>query len=142
MSNLNSDQFGDYQTGHRPGDTGDEFGYFHEADKAYPDIYEKPHLYTSKYIPGDSISMAHIKRARGKPDADVTIHRAVPPHVNQINPGDWVTAAKPYAQQHIESNGKPDWHILSQTVKARDLTHSTDAISELGYFPKKAPGGH
>jgi len=138
MPELSPGQFGDYQVGgHRPTSEGDEWGYFHEADKAYPGIYSgtKYPSYTSKQA--DAESMHHIVRAKGDPDAKVTMYRAVPGHVDRINPGDWVTASKTFAENHAKSEGGSDWHILSGEAKAHELTHSTDSINELGYFPKK-----
>lgn len=135
MPELNSDQFGDYQTWHRPTsrEDADEWGHFHEADKAYPGIYEGQR-YPSGYKQADAESMYHIHRAKGDPNARVPMYRAVPGHVHQINPGDWVTASKAYAEQHLESHGEAGWHVLARQAKAHELSHSTDSINELGYI--------
>ena len=71
-------------------------------------------------------------RAKGKPDAEVTIYRAVPKGVKQINDGDWVTPSKEYAKQHGERTLDGEYEILSKKVKARTL--STEGYPyELGY---------
>ena len=71
-------------------------------------------------------------RVKGKPDADVTIYRAVPKGVKDINDGDWVTPSKEYARLHGERTLDGDYEILSKKVKARTL--STEGYPyELGY---------
>jgi hypothetical protein len=129
MPDLNLDQFGDYHMRHRPSD---EWGRFHEADQAYPGIYERPRTYFQE--PGSAESMRHILRAKGDPNARVPMYRAVPGHVHQINPGDWVSASRTYAQQHLESEGGDGWHVLQRQAKAHELSHSSDSINELGYI--------
>jgi hypothetical protein len=71
-------------------------------------------------------------RVKGKPDSDVTIYRAVPKGVKDINDGDWVTPSKEYARLHGERTLDGDYEILSKKVKARTL--STEGYPyELGY---------
>jgi len=73
-------------------------------------------------------------KAKGKPDADVTIYRAVPKGVQNINSGDWVTTSKRYAENHGESALSGDYEIISKTVKAKDLSTAGDP-QEYGYHP-------
>lgn len=42
-------------------------------------------------------------KAKGKPDADIEIYRAVPKGVKEINSGDWVTTSPAYAKWHGEN---------------------------------------
>jgi hypothetical protein len=104
---------------------------FHEADKAYPDIYEHPEYYKTHDQAHDAESLSAIRGAKGNPEKKVRMYRAVPKHVNQINPGDWVTTSRSYAQDH--AYGEKDWHILNAVAKANDLIHTGDSIHEQGY---------
>ena len=70
---------------------------------------------------------------RGKPEKVITIYRAVPKSVKEINPTDWVTTTKEYAQDHLE--GEKGWHILSKKVKAKDIATDGNSIHEFGYDP-------
>lgn len=131
MPDLNPDQFG-YRGAHEPF----EASRFHEADKAYPDIYEHPEYYKGFGEPAfDAESLGAINSARGNPEKKVRMFRAVPKHVAQINPGDWVTTSRSYAKDHIYSAGATpkDWHVLEGVAKAKDLIHTGDSIHEQGY---------
>ena len=71
-------------------------------------------------------------KAKGKPDAEITIYRAVPKNVENINSGDWVTTSKQYAKQHGERTLDGDYKIITKKVKARTLS-SEGYPYELGY---------
>jgi hypothetical protein len=77
-----------------------------------------------------------LRAARGKPDADVMIYRAVPKDVNAINPGDWVSTSKAYAKGHGESALGGDYRILEQKAKAGELYMAGDP-QEFGWHPKE-----
>jgi len=75
-------------------------------------------------------------KARGKPDAEIEIFRAVPKGVNDINSGDWVSTSKAYAKQHGESTLNGEYNVVSKKVKANTL--STEGYPyEYGYNEKK-----
>ena len=80
----------------------------------------------------DSQWFAAAYKAKGKPDADVTVYRAVPKGVKSINNGDWVTTSKTYAQDHGESALNGEYEILSKKVKAKTLS-SEGYPYEFGY---------
>lgn len=87
----------------------------------------------------DTKTIDTIKRMQGNPDAEITIYRAVPKGVKDINSGDWVTINKDYAKMHGDSwveDGSYD--IISQKVKAKDIVTNGDSIHEWGYDPVKA----
>lgn len=89
----------------------------------------------------DEASFKIIRSLKGKPDEVVAIHRSVPEHVNEINPGDWVSVNKDYADLygHIKHGGKHK--VISKEVPAKEL-HATESIHEQGWHPeKKAEGG-
>ena len=83
----------------------------------------------------DAQSFAAINRARGNPEVEVTVHRAVPAGVTSINPGDWVTPSAHYAHSHARSQFA-DGKVLSRTVPARELWTSGDSINEFGWHPQ------
>jgi hypothetical protein len=81
-------------------------------------------------------------KARGKPNAEVEIFRAVPKGVKDINSGDWVSTSKAYAKQHGESTLNGEYEIISKKVPAKTL--STEGYPyEYGYntnfeYPQQA----
>lgn len=81
-----------------------------------------------------------IQQMRGKPDADVTVYRAVPKSVkdSRLRKGDWVTTVREYAQEHggreFSENG--GYRIIAETVKSRDLYTDGNSIFEWGYDPE------
>ena len=66
----------------------------------YPaDVYSEKGLqyYGTGDRKADKESLDIIKRVRGKPEAEVTIYRAIPDLIDgQINSGDWVTLSKTF----------------------------------------------
>ena len=81
----------------------------------------------------DDKAIRIIQSMKGKPEKSVTIYRAVPNSVKEINATDWVTTTKEYAQDHME--GEKGWHILSKKVKAKDIATDGNSIHEFGYDP-------
>jgi hypothetical protein len=71
-------------------------------------------------------------KAKGKPDAEVTVYRAVPKGVKEINSGDWVTTSKTYADMHGERTVGDEYEILSKKVRAKTLA-SEGYPYEFGY---------
>jgi len=84
----------------------------------------------------DNESARIISGFRGKPEKDITIYRAVPKGVTDINKGDWITVNKNYAKSHGDSwvdDGNFD--IISKKVKAKDIATDGNSIHEFGYDP-------
>lgn len=107
----------------------------HESDIAFPGIGSNP----SWFHTGDDAceeSLAAIAAVAGRPDAMVTIYRAVPPGVDAIGEGDWVTPSRAYAQQHAMVNDDPanDWPVLEMKVPAAQLRTPGDSVDEWGWF--------
>jgi hypothetical protein len=106
----------------------DDF-YSHNGFRYYSDHGEK-HDYA-----------AHSKVAsmKGRPNAMVEIYRAVPksvPRGTKINPGDWVTHTRSYANEHGKSHlGGEPFKILKKTVRANELYTDGNSIHEWGYHP-------
>lgn len=145
---LHPDQF-EYHTGHQPPDP-DYGAPMHDVENIMPDYHKMPHVYGHRLnpsaLPAGSLereyairsnraveeSHAAITRSRGNPDTPVKVFRAGP--TKEINPGDWVTPSRTYADIHKESNGQPDWHIASRTVKAKHL-YTEGEPNEWGWNP-------
>jgi hypothetical protein len=92
----------------------------------------------------DMESLFKAQLYRNKPNSSVSIFRAVPEHVNEINPQDWVTLSPMYAKLHGESRLGGKYKVLKKTVKAKELWTAGDSIHEWGYHPDvehKAHGG-
>ena len=105
------------------------------------DIYSSKGLqyYGNASNPADKESYKIIQAMKGKPDKSVTVYRAVPPGVKDINPGDFVTLSKKYAEDHAfsgyGSRGEDAGDVISMKVRARDVYSPGDDLNEFGYFP-------
>jgi hypothetical protein len=101
----------------------------------YPDdVYSKN---GARYYGTGAVNDAQIHnfilKYRNKPNAQVTIFRAVPNTVKSINNGDWVAIDQRYAKNHMD--GETDWHILKKKVKASEIYTNGDSWDEWGYQP-------
>lgn len=126
-----------YLGSHQPSEDG---ALAHEVDSHYPDFYEHPEYYMFN-SPAYRESARILKSLRGKPEADVTIYRAVPPEASgQIHPGNWVTLSKSYAETHAMQweEGAEDWEVISLVVKAKELRTPGDDINEFGWYPTES----
>jgi len=137
-----------HQTGHRP--PNEKYGApMHEVTRGiYPDdFYTLPYKTALRYYgmetdKADNESMTAIRSVQGKPDAEITIYRAVPKSIKdaQIYAGDWVTPSRTYAKEHGEAWLKGDYTILSKKVPASHLFTEGNSINEFGYNPPKKSG--
>jgi len=114
-----------------------------ELNKIYPDDIYSANAARLYGHGGDDIAMDRrtaqmVRSFRGKPDAEITIYRAVPKNetIKDINAGDWVTINKDYARQHGESVLQGEYKILQKKVKAKDIWTNADSIHEYGYDPE------
>ena len=88
----------------------------------------------------DTKTINLLHSLKGKPDAKVSVFRAVPKDApNTINPGDWVTVNRDYAALHGEGPLNGEYKIVEMKVPASSLWTSLDSIHEFGYHP--APNG-
>jgi hypothetical protein len=100
----------------------------------FPGVHENPQWYkTGTGYDKESIDV--IRATKGKPNASVNVYRAVPKHVDTINPGDWVTTSRSYAHQHGESNVGGKYRVLRSRVKASELHTEGNSIHEWGWHP-------
>jgi ADP-Ribosyltransferase in polyvalent proteins/Transglycosylase SLT domain len=131
----------EYKASHRPPNI-ENGAPLHDVTKGgeiYPaDIYSPKGLqyYGTGQDRADKESLNVIKNTKNKPDALVTMYRAVPKDssINTINNGDWVTLSKTYAKEHGESALDDDYKIISKQVKANELFTNGDSINEFGYW--------
>lgn len=87
----------------------------------------------------DAMIVRQMQSMKNRPNAPVTIYRAVPKSVSTkeaLNTGDWITLDRQYAKEHGEGALNGDYKIVSKTVKARDLFTNGDSIYEMGYDPQ------
>jgi hypothetical protein len=125
-----------YRMRHSAPRRADEFGSpATDVEEMMPGFYENPNLYGSGYAQADKESRSAIMAIRGKPNAPVTIYRAVPEGVDKINPGDWVTLSPTYANEHGRSNVSSGFDVLSKVIPAKDLWFDGDSVNEFGYDP-------
>ncbi len=125
-----------YRMRHSAPRRADEFGSpATDVEEMMPGFYENPNLYGSGYAQADKESRSAIMAIRGKPNAPVTIYRAVPEGVDKINPGDWVTLSPTYAKEHGRSNVSSGFDVLSKVIPAKNLWFNGDSINEFGYDP-------
>lgn len=108
----------------------------HDLTDIYGDDIYSPNA-LRYYGTGDSVSdresLSVIMKARGNPNMMVTIYRAVPKNVSEINSGGWVTLSKNYAKKHGASWVR-DGVIISKKVAARTLFTNGDSMNEFGYW--------
>lgn len=117
-----------YRIQHRPGGPG--FGApFHDLNQLWgEDIYEHPEWYDGMTGYGIEGIKRQLNEARNNPDFPVTIYRAMPPGITDINTGDWVTPSLSYARRHAIQ----DWTVTKTTVPAKHLWTDSD-LHEWGY---------
>lgn len=94
---------------------------------------------------GDEFGIANlqsynvIKKAKGNPEKEVVIYRAVPRGIKNINEGDFVTLSPKYAELHAASGygrkGDEAGIVIKQKVKVKDLIWDGNDVNEFGYFP-------
>jgi hypothetical protein len=125
----------DYRGYHQAPRRADEFGSpAIDIEEMMPDFYTRPNIYTTGMPQADQESVAALARIKDKPDAMITIYRAVPKEVEKINPGDWVTLSPSYADSHLLSNLE-EGHVISMKIPAKNLWFDGDSINEFGYDP-------
>jgi hypothetical protein len=133
---------GDYR-GQHSAPTRDSGAPLWKLDDIYPDDFysaQGVQYYGSGSEPmRDASVIGQLQALRGRPNAPVTIYRAVPKSVDSkqaLNPGDWVTTDRQYAKEHGIGALGGDYKIVRKNVKAKDLFTNADSIYEIGYDPQ------
>ncbi len=124
---------------HRPMTVESGAARLHDLEPAFgPDIYGPNALqYFGTGEKLDIQTLRILKSVKNKPEAEITVYRAVPKDVPtaELAEGDWVTINKQYAKEHGEGILGGDYKIIEQKVKAKDLTTNADSFNEQGYYP-------
>jgi hypothetical protein len=131
--------FEDYRHGHSAPDA-ESGSPLHDVSGTYGDDIYGPDAvkHYGQGYPYSSKIISKIKTLRGKPNAGVSIYRAVPKGVRDINPGDWVTLAKEYAEEHGKDNLGGNFKILHKITSAKNL-YTDGSIHEWGWYPSNTP---
>ena len=110
--------------------------------KVFPDdIYSSRGLqfYGDPNNKFDRESFEIIQAVKGNPEAEVTVYRAVPKGVTEINPGDFVTLSPEYAKMHGMSGygamGDEAGDVISMKVKVKEVFSDGNDLNEFGFFP-------
>lgn len=148
----------DYRMRHRPPEPEDGSS-MHDPSNVFPDIHEHPEWYNTapagrpnprwgkgeldywrQQQQSDRESYAAIMKARGNPDAPITIYRALPTSAANpdgsfpMNTGDWVTPSPTYAKMHGDSNIVYEpYSVIKHVVPARLLNSGGESMHEWGY---------
>lgn len=127
--NLGNDT--DYFMNHRPSS---DYGNASNFEENMSGVFEHPEWYMNMNDAYNKESLMALQKVQNKPEAEIKIYRAT--IGDKINPGDWITPSKKYAEYHnshqLDGKGK----ILEMTVKAKDILFAGDDINEFGYFPE------
>jgi len=116
------------------------------ANGVYPsDFYQGNALhYYGTGHEADGYAVNKILGLRGRPDAPVKIWRSIPWKGQRprsalgstyLNPGDWVTISRQYAQDHGASALNDEYAMVAANVRAKDLFTSGDSFLEWGWSP-------
>jgi len=81
-----------------------------------------------------------LRRARGNPDLEIPVFRAVPEGVEDMNVGDWVTTSREYAKIHGDNVLDGKYDVLEASVPAQKLI-SEGYPYEFGIIRSMAPAG-
>lgn len=128
----NSGKETDYFMSHRPSN---DYGDASNFESNMSGIFEHPEWYMNMSESYNIQSLNALKKVRNNPEADITIYRAT--IGDKINPGDWVTPSKKYAEYHNKSQFDGKGNIIEMKVKAKDVLFAGDDINEFGYFPNE-----
>lgn len=128
-NNITNDT--EYKMSHRPSE---DYGNASDFERNMDNIFEHPEWYLDMTEPYNRESLNALRKVRNNPEGKLKIYRATPG--DKINPGDWVTPSKKYAQEHLERSLNGDGNIIEITVKAKDVLFAGDDINEFGYFPE------
>tara|TARA_R100000781_G_scaffold73051_2_gene45652 strand:- start:1388 stop:3070 length:1683 start_codon:yes stop_codon:yes gene_type:complete len=147
---ANAQKFGknvntSYRMQHQPNPDGARLDDMTGGGEVFPDDIYSPEglrLYGDPKNIFDRESFDVIQSVKGKPNAEVTIYRAVPndDKITTINRGDFVTLSPEYAKLHAEGGyglgGKDAGKVISQKVKVKDLRSDGNDLNEFGFFPE------
>lgn len=107
-----------------------------DLSTVFDDIYgDRAYQLNAAGLPFDRKAIDIIRSMKGNPDKEITIYRALPKGVKDINAGDWVATTKEYAEQHAKYD--PSYVVISKKVKVKDIVTDGNSIHEFGYDPSE-----
>jgi hypothetical protein len=130
----------EYHGSHKAPNAKEYGAYLHDLTGIMPkDVYTRQgkSLYGVGDPATDSEWWTAAMKAKGNPEAEVQVYRAVPKGIPSINSGDWVTTSPTYAKWHGENVLDGEYDILSKKVKAKTLSTAGDP-QEYGYHEESA----
>lgn len=157
----------DYRGGHQPPKDAPPIHDLLAVEQFPKDVYETLQHYTFGETGPETERL--IRQVRGKPEAMVTVYRAVPPWSRStrramepvINTGDWVAVTEGYAREHGDEQGWEEWvepknqadiqddegwvqheggwWILSAKVPAKYVRNGGNDLIEWGYWGPTIP---
>ena len=137
---LNKLREEDYRGSHKAANK--EYGsplYDVTLNGTYPEDFYSPrgNMYYGGGLEWDSAVIRLIQTYKNRPKREITVYRAVPniDSIVSINPGDWVTIRKEYADMHGESALDGDYKILKMKVPSSALWTDGNSPYEWGYNP-------
>jgi hypothetical protein len=102
-----------------------------DPNEFFPNITD-PKIYYGEYT---AELREIVEKVNGNPDAYITVYRALP-EGKDINPGDWVSPFKSYAELHAGDLLQDGWTIKSKKVRAGDVYTEGNSVAEWGWDPK------
>lgn len=132
-----------YRGGHTAPNREEPNASISDIGQVMPDVLEHPEWYShatdlptrAQSRKAQQETLDAFRRAAGDPDAMITVYRAVPKGVEEMQPGDWVTVSETYAQHHGETNVGDGYKVVSRQIRAGDLWSSGDSMYEQGWDP-------
>jgi len=89
------------------------------------------------FVKLDKQIVEFINQYKGSPNRMVTVYRAVPKDAPAvINPGDWVTPLREYADLHGSRYLDPEYRVEEMRVRAGDIFTDGNSWFEWGYDPR------
>lgn len=134
-NDINSFNDLDYRLGHQPTATKAYASDISQNGAIPSDVYQHPEWYFNMQEKSYKESMSILNKIKGNPNAEITIYRATTG--DKINPGDWVTLSKTYAEEHKVRSLNNQGQVIELKVHANEVQFAGDDINEFGYFPKK-----
>jgi len=113
----------------------------------YPEDFYSPSAlqYYGTGHEADAYALNKILGMRDRPESLVKVWRAIPwagPRPRSslgstyLNPGDWVTISRQYAQDHGAGALNDEYALVAANVRAKDLFTSGDSFLEWGWVPE------
>jgi hypothetical protein len=102
----------------------------HDLETVFPDVYERPRIYDNGE-PGYDEAVRTIMRAKGHPEAQVTIYRSMPAQYAKVplGKGDWVAISLAYCKQHgTQDQETDDWPVVHYTARADQIRSPGDSL--------------